>query len=61
MPAGLGKETPWPGSVEVGLGREQWGRKERIQLAWHRESGLVESAVKVQKLNCVKERILGRL
>ena len=33
-----GEETSRPAAVEVGLGSEQWGRKERIEMAWQRES-----------------------
>ena len=39
-----------PAAVEVGLGSEQWGRKERIELCWQRES-----------VARAKERILERL
>ena len=47
-----GEETPRPAAVEVGLGSEQWGRKERIELCWQRESVTLSRA---------KERILERL
>ena len=35
--------------------------EERMELAWRRESGLVDNDVRVQWLDCIKERILGRL
>ena len=52
MQGARGEETSRAAAVEVGLGSEQWGRKERIELCWQRESVTLSRA---------KERILERL
>ena len=52
MQGARGEETSRAAAVEVELGSEQWGRKERIELCWQRESVTVSRA---------KERILERL